>query len=181
MPFRITAVPQSDLDFVTVDGNLKPVETLMGAGTMLRHYNFAATLKRVPQAGGFRGEVVFRGRGGGEPIARIPVHGSVRPAAYAVPATLFASYGRGDSPPKYRLTIAADDESFNLKAEHDRLESSPFVITKTDTGAMKSRVAFEVAWKHAPAAEVSESLRFKTNLTGGAVVEVPVFITFNGK
>ncbi|MDE2509009.1 MAG: DUF1573 domain-containing protein [Planctomycetota bacterium] len=180
-PFWITAVPESSLDFVEVGGDLKPVETPMGGGTVLRHYNFAATLKRVPNAGGFRGEVVFRGRGGDEPIARIPVHGSGRPAVYAAPETLFASLDHGDASPTFRLTIAAYNEDFQLEAEPCGAETSPFVITKADSGMIKSRVAFDVSLKQRPAAEVSESLRFKTNLTGKQVVEVPVLITCNNK
>jgi hypothetical protein len=160
---------------LVLEGGLRK-ELSLGAGVLLRRYEYTAALTKLPDVGPFVGEVTFLARNGGSvPVLRLPVHGIVRPPVFAVPSALYASCAEQEPPTKLTLTLHTEDAHFPLNA---RLASHvPEMVQVVQTSRTEGTVGFQVTARMLNQGTMTLKMTFETNHPQASQVHVPLTLS----
>ena len=123
--------------------------------------------------GNLAGEILIRAAGSDSAIVhRIPVHGTVRPAVFAVPPALYASRDPKAESPRLSVTISADDPEFALVAEP--APETGEGVEGHRRAQQRNRSLFDVAPCCAGGESIQTVLVFRTNRPEVPEVRIPV-------
>jgi hypothetical protein len=151
-------------------------ELSVGAGVVLRRYEFTAVLTQLPEVGPFTGEVNFLERGGSMvSLLRLPVHGIVRPPVFAVPSSLYASCGEKEQPPRLTLAIQAEDAHFLLDVKLKSQISE--MIEVVESSRKEGTVIFQLTPRMMKGGTITTKLAFQTNHPQASQILVPLTLS----
>jgi hypothetical protein len=158
----------------TVEGGV--VETLpRGDQVVFRRYEYTVHATPGDRPGDITGEVALIAQGESAPIRTIGVHGMLRPAVYATPATVYLDTSTPGDGRVAHVMVRAADRDFPLEVEPvDFGEGHPLSVRPV--ARQSNTRAFRVELAGKPAPDTPTEIRFRTNHPDCPSLAVPVVL-----